>query len=413
MHKRFFFLLFFSGFTLIAHNQTRNLDFYLKVGLRNSPLLNDYRNQLNSAVSDSLLIRAAKKPLVEARSQLQYSPFYKNFGYDEVITDGGNYSAVVGVSQNIFNKKELENKYKTAEVQKQLASNSSRKSATELNKIITNQYLTSFSTYTDLLFNKNFLELFEKENVIVLQFVKNGVCKQTDYLSLVIETQSQEILVSQLQSQYINDLMLLNQLCGINDSVWYELLEPQLVITGTPDITRSPSYIRYKIDSVRIANEKIAVDIRYKPKFNWFADAGFLTSNPWNFYRHFGYSAGVSLSIPVYDGKQRGIEKHKLEFDENSRKGYEDFYFTEYFQQINQFTGELRSLNDISGKMERQLTTSDQLVKALKDQLESGIILMTEYINAIRNYKNTSRNLNLVNVQKLQIINEMNFLLTQ
>ena len=111
MHKRFIFLLFFSCFTLIAHNQTRNLDFYLKVGLRNSPLLNDYRNQLNSAVSDSLLIRAAKKPFVEARSQLQYSPFYKNFGYDEVITDGGNYSAVVGVSQNIFNKRELENKY--------------------------------------------------------------------------------------------------------------------------------------------------------------------------------------------------------------------------------------------------------------------------------------------------------------
>jgi outer membrane protein TolC len=413
MHKRFIFLLFFSCFTLIAHNQTRNLDFYLTVGLRNSPLLNDYRNQLNSAISDSLLIRAAKKPLVEARSQLQYSPFYKNFGYDEVITDGGNYSAVLGVSQNIFNKRELENKYKAADLQKQLASNSSRKSATELNKIITNQYLTSFSTYTDLLFNKTFLELFEKENAIVLQFVKNGVCKQTDYLSLVIETQSQEILVSQLQSQYINDLMLLNQLCGINDSVWYELLEPQLVINGTPDITRSPSYIRYKIDSVRIENEKSAVDIRYKPKFNWFADAGFLTSNPWNFYKHFGYSAGINLKIPIYDGKQRGIEKHKLEFDENSRKGYEDFYFTEYFQQIKQFTGELRSLNDISVKMERQLTTSDQLVKALKEQLESGIILMTEYINAIRNYRNTSRNLNLVNIQKLQIINEMNFLLTQ
>jgi hypothetical protein len=34
------------------------------------------------------------------------------------------------------------------------------------------------------------------------------------------------------------------------------------------------------------------------------ADAGILTSNPWNFYNHFGYSAGISLNIPVYDGKQ-------------------------------------------------------------------------------------------------------------
>ena len=74
----------------------------------------------------------------------------------------------------------------------------------------------------------------------------------------------------------------------------------------------------------RIENEKIAIDIRYKPKVNWFADAGFLTSNPWNFYKHFGYSAGVSLNMPIYDGKQRGIEKQKLEFEQNSRQNYED-----------------------------------------------------------------------------------------
>jgi hypothetical protein len=38
---------------------------------------------------------------------------------------------------------------------------------------------------------------------------------------------------------------------------------------------------------------------------------------------------------------------------------------------------------------------------------------MTEYINAIKNYKTINRNINLINVQKLQVINEMNFLLTQ
>ncbi|MCX6321700.1 MAG: TolC family protein [Bacteroidia bacterium] len=413
MNRRLFLILILSGLTLIAHNQTRSLDFYLKEGLQNSPLLNDYRNQINSAIADSLLIKAAKKPLVEAKSQLLYSPFYRNFGYDEVITDGGNYSAVMGVTQNIFNKKELNNKYKAVDLQKQLINYSSRISVTELNKIITDQYLTAFSGYSDLLFNKTFLELFEKENEIVKQFVKNGVGKQTDYLSLMVETQSQEILVNQLKSQYRKDLMLLNQLCGLNDSVWYELVEPHVEIKGTPDIAKSPSYIQYKIDSVRIENEKMAIDIRYKPKVNWFADAGILTSNPWNFYKHFGYSAGISLNIPVYDGKQRYIEKQKLEFGENSRKTYENNYRNQYFQHIQQLSGELKSLIEVSFQMEKQLKTSDQLVKALKEQLESGNIQMTEYINAIKNFKTMSRNLNLVNIRKLQVINEMNFLLTQ
>jgi outer membrane protein TolC len=146
---------------------------------------------------------------------------------------------------------------------------------------------------------------------------------------------------------------------------------------------------------------------------NWFADAGFLTSNPWNFYKHFGYSAGLSLSIPVYDGKQRGIEKQKLELNENSREAYQSTYAKEYFQQIQQLNLDLKALNVMSAQVENQLKTSQQLINTFREQLEAGIIQMTEYINAIKNFKTTSRNINLIYVQKLQVINQMNFLLTQ
>ena len=413
MPRRLFLILFLSGLSLIAYNQTHNLEFYLNQAIQNSPLLNDYRNQIKSAVSDSLIIRAAKKPLIEAKSQLLYAPVYKNFGYDEIITDQGNYTAVVGVTQPLFNKKELSNKYNAIDIQKQSLNNSSRISLTELNKVITDQYITSYSGLTDFLFNKNFLELLGKENEIVKQFVKNGIAKQTDYLSLLVEIQSQEILINQLKNQYRNDLMLLNQLCGLKDSTWYELADPAVEIKGTPDIKKSPSYIQYKIDSIRLQNEKMAIDIRYKPKVNWFADAGFLTSNPWDFYKHFGYSAGMSLNVPLYDGKQRSIEKQKIEFSENTRQVYKSTYYNQYFQQIQQLDLELKALNEMSVQVENQLETSKQLVNTLKEQLEAGIVQMTEYINAIKNFKTTSRNRNLLHVQKLQVINEMNFLLTQ
>jgi outer membrane protein TolC len=413
MFRRIFLVFFLSFLTLLAFNQTRNLEFYLDQGIHNSPLLNDYRNQIRSASSDSLLIRAAKNPLVEVKSQLLYAPSYRNFGYDEIVTDQGNYTAVMGVSQPLFNKREINNKYEAVDIQKRTLNNSSQISINELKKVITEQYLTSFASYTDFLFNKNFLELLEKENVIVKQFVNNGIAKQTDYLSLLVETQSAEMLVTQIKSQYRKDLMLLSQLCGLNDSTWYELTDPRIEMKGAPDITKSPAYIQYKIDSIRIENEKTAIDIRYKPKINWFADVGFLTSNPWNFYNHFGYSAGVSLNIPVYDGKQRGIEKQKLGFNENSRQAYQDTYYKQYFQQIQQLNLELSSLNEMSSLVENQLRTSEQLLSTLKEQLETGIIQMTEYINAIKNFKTTSRSINLIKMQKLQVINEMNFLLTQ
>lgn len=413
MQRRILFIIIFLGLTLVAHTQPRNLDFYLTEGLQNSPLLKDYKNQINLAVADSVLVSAAKKPLVEAKSQLMYSPFYNNFGYDEVITDGGNYMAVMGVTQNIFNKRELTNKYRAIDIQKQIVNTSSKVSSSELKKIITEQYLISYTDLTDFQFNKTFLDLFAKETEIIQQFVKNGVARQTDYLSLLVEMQAQEIQVTQLKNQYRKDLTTLNKLCGLSDTTSYELSEPQLKIDGIPDISRTPSYILFKIDSLKIENEKTAIDIRYKPKVNWFADAGFLTSNPWNFYKHFGYSAGIGLNIPVYDGKQRNIEKQKLEFNENTRQGYESNYKNQYFQQIQQLSDELKSLDEITLQLKNQLITSDQLVKALKNQLEAGIIQMTEYINAIKSYKSITRNLNLIENQKYLVINEMNFILTQ
>jgi outer membrane protein TolC len=413
MRRRFGLILLFFSLTIVAKSQSRNLDFYIKEGLRNSPLLNDFRNQINSAASDSLLIRAAKMPLVEAKSQLQYSPVYDNFGYDEVITDGGNYTAVMGVSQNIFNKKELSNKYQSVGLQRLAIDNSAKLSAYELNKLITDQYLISYSIYSDLQFNMTFLKLSREENDIISQFVQKGVYRQTDYLSLLLETQSQEILVSQLEGQLRKEQVFLNRLCGLNDTTIFDLEEPHLEIRGFPDILKSPGFIQYKIDSLRIENEKTAIDIRYKPKVNWFADAGFLTSNPWNFYKHFGYSAGISLNFPVYDGKQKIIEKQKLDLNENSRRTYEESYRKQYFLQIRQLLEELSTLDKTAEQTIKQLETADQLVKALKAQLETGIIQMTDYINAIKNFRTINRNLILVNIRKLQVVNEMNYLLTR
>ena len=413
MYSRFCLIFSLSCSTIVAVSQSRNLDFYINEGLNNSPLLNDYRNQINSAISDSLLIRAAQIPLVEAKSQLQYSPVYDNFGYDEVITDGGNYMAMMGVSQKIFNKKELDNKYRSVELQRKAIDNSSRLSSIELNKVITDQYLTAYTVYRDLQFNRTFLKLSYDANEIVNKFVKNGIFKQTDYLTLLMETQSQEIIVNQLEGQLKTEQMILNRLCGLTDTIIFDLEEPYIEIKGFPDILKSPGLIQYKIDSLRIENDKTAIDIRYKPKVNWFADAGFLTSNPWSFYQNFGYSAGISLKIPVYDGKQKNIEKQKLELNENSRRNYEESYRKQYFQQIHQYYEALNTLNETYDQTEKQLRTSEQLARALKEQLESGIIQMTDYIYAVRSYRTIKRNLIFLNIQRLQVINEMNFLLTK
>jgi outer membrane protein TolC len=413
MSKRYLSIFIFIFISIAAYNQSRNLDYYIKNGIENSPLLKDYNNQINSALVDSLLIRASKMPQVEARSQLMYAPAYKNFGYDEVVTDGGNYTGVVGVTQNILNRKEIGNKYNAVDLQRQTAVNATRISVAELRKMITEQYLAAFSDFNEMNFNKSFLSLTNKESEIVHQFVLQGLCKQTDYLTLQIEMQSQEILINQIASQFLKDLKQLNQLCGLRDTGLYELTLPGLLINGSPEINKSPLFLQYKLDSLRIENEKAAIDIKYLLKMNWFADAGFLTTTPLNFYTHFGYSAGVSLTIPIYDGHQKNHEKQKLSLAENTRSAYQTNFRNQYNQQIEQLFDELKSLRILGSQLEKQLSTSEQLVGALRGQLEAGIIQMTEYINAIRNLRNINKSLSDNHIRIQQVINELNYLLVQ
>lgn len=413
MLKRTILFLISVLYGLTTSSQSKDLEYFLNQAFKNSPLLNEFKNQAASAGYDSMLVLSSRKPQVGFTTSLQYFPYNDSFGYDEVITDGGNYSVLAGVSQNIFNRRENENRLKAASLIRNSAINSSKISQLDLTKIITSQYLTAFSDQTDLAFNNNYLDLFRKELEIAGALVKSGSAKETDYLALLNETHSQEILVRQLERQLHKDVFLLNQLCGIYDSISFELLLPDIKMNGRSDVNEDPSYLKFSFDSIRLENEKNAIDIRYKPKIRWFADAGLLTSTPWNFYRHFGVSAGISLNVPIYDGNQRSIEKNKLSLEENSRQFYRDNYRNQYYIQVRQLEDELNMLNEIEASVNEQLKTSGLLADALKNQLESGIVQMTEYINALRSRKTAGRDLNMLRISKLQVINEINYFLKQ
>jgi len=403
-------LLLWFSFTYI-HAQNQKLEFYISQGLKNSPLLFDYQNQFNSTSMDSLLVQAAQKPQANVIAQMMYAPGFNKFGYDESITNGGNYSSVFSVSQNIFNRKVLNNKYEGLRTQKQSISNQRKISENDLKRTITNQYLTAFADYSDLAFSESFLKLILEEKELLKTLVEHGVYKQTDFLSLLIETQTQEMVVSQLNAQFHKDISLLNQVCGINDTGKYVLTIPEISNAAPISLSQSPLLFQYKIDSLKIVNDKWAVDLRYKPKLNWFADAGLLSSTPENFYNHPGFSVGINFSIPIYDGHQRKYDYQKLGMQEDTRDSYQRFFITQYYQQLKQLNDELASVRNIEQQLKKQSITATELITMAKSQLNNGNIPITEFINAVKNYLNINHNLNQTQIREFQLINEMNYLL--
>lgn len=406
--KTYIILILFLVSGIFVNAQS--LDFYIQKGLGNSPLLKDFRNQLLSGKLDSLLTQASYKPQVNQVAQAMYAPAAKNFGYDEAITNGANYSAVLNVVQPLFNKKIKANQFRHIALSNQAIEADTRITETELKQGITSQYLTAYADYAQIQFNQSILNLLKDEQSLLKSLADQGIYAQTDLMNLSISLTAQKIAIRQAFIQYRKSLAVLNFICGINDTSTVILNKPELAIQNSFNINNSPAMMKFKIDSLKNVNSKLLIDLNYRPKINAFADAGFMAVLPQNIPHNFGTSFGLNFSLPVYDGKQRKLQVEKTSLAENSRLDYQTFYTSQYKQQINQLTEQLNLTNELILSIRSQLTEQEKLIALYKMEIEKGLVRFPDFLNTVNNYTQTKNSLTVSEMNRLQIINQMNYL---
>jgi len=395
----------------IAFPQIRSLDFFLNQGLSGSPVLKDINNQIHSNSVDSLLVKAGVMPQVNFNTFLMYAPVINGYGYSDPITNGQNFTSTVNVTQTIFNKKNIEANYCKYGIQNKSIANTLKITQNDLKKAITSQYLSAWSAYNEISINKDLFNTTNEEDAVLKKLVEQGLYKQTDYLSFLIELQFLTLQITGVEIQYSKELTALKILCGIKDTVNYSLVLPDLMGNSRVYPANSPLFQRFKIDSLGIQNEKILIDRHYKPEIKWFSDAGFVNNEPKFIYQNFGISLGLSLAIPVYDGNQRKLNIQKLKNSEETRRYYEDFFKMQYDQQLQQLTTELQQTRQLIPQMNKQKDLTRELIKQDKLLLNRGGLSITDYIVAVKNYISIQKDLNQYQVKTLQIMNEINYLL--
>jgi outer membrane protein TolC len=413
MKKRFILIFYLLFLSFHVFSQTQSLDYYINKAIKNSPLLNDYHNQLQAGKMDSLLIKAGEKIQVEANSQVMYAPVITGWGYDEALTNGANISGLVGVKKNIIDKKVRESAFNGLALQKQLVGNSIKISVKDIKKAVTSQYLTAFLDYSEITFNQGQLEILKNQLQLLKRLVESGIYKQTDYLSLLVEIQALDLLITQSNGQYENDLYSLNLLCGITDPANVKLVQPEIVDTKELNLEQSPLFMQFRLDSLKIENEKKIIADQVRPKLNLFADAGLMSSTLENIYKRFGVSAGINLNIPLYDGGQRKIQIQKLALSELSRTSYQQFFKSQYNQQIMQLYAELAVTAKVISQINEQLLTLHDFNSMAKIQMGNGLISITEYLSSVKNLLTLNKTLNQTTIKRLQLINELNYLKQQ
>ena len=407
---KFFLVFLFSVFALTLVNaQSKNLDYYLLEGTKNSPLLKDYSNQLLSNNIESLKLIANYKPKVNLYGSFMYAPIINGYGYDNAITNGGLYSSVLSVSQDFTFKKTKEAEMQQVLLNGKSVGVSKQLSEHDLRKNIVDAYVAAYSFQEQYKFENSIYNMLQSEEIILNKLLNKGIYKLSDYLNFKIELQTEQINTMQFHQNLKKSISELNLICGISDTSEIALDKPLVVKNNSSNSFSNPFFMQFKTDSLKISNAKDLIAVNYKPKLNWFADAG-LNSASYNLiYQHFGSSFGLNFSMPIYDGKQRQLEEQKLKIAEDTRMDYKNFFLNHHAAEIASIESEVEANNIIRQQLKDQLKTSQTLINVSKQQLEQGTIVITDFVLAVKNQLSIQAQLNQNQLKKLSLINELNY----
>src|SRR5450432_3237549 len=400
-------ILWLAGINSFAQKNT--LDFYLQAAIRNSPLLKDYQSQIESNGIDSERIRAQYKPQVTGSSINSLAPVIHGYGYDPAVTNGGQLSGIVNVNQALVSRSNLSAQYKNLQLQNEGIANNSRITEQDLKRTITNQYLTAFGTLQELGLAKEIHDLLKKEVDILKTLTEKSVYRQTDYLTLLVTVQQQDLNLRQLDIQFHNDFATLNYLAGIIDTTVVNLDEPAIAVVNLPGPDQSVFFRKYTIDSLILTHNRTLIDYSYKPKLNIYANGGYLSSFTYQGYKNFGTSFGLNLSIPIYDGKQKKMQYRKLDVSERTRSYYKAFYTSQYYQQIYQLKQQLQQTESLIGDINNQIKYAEGLIQVNTKLMETGDAKIADLIIALNNYLTAKNLLTQNKVSRFQIINQINY----
>lgn len=413
MLKFLLFCLIMATFCLNSSAQ-EGLDFYLSEAQNNSPLLKDYKNQVLANQLDSLRLLASFKPQVTAGTNNTYYPALGSFGYDNAISNGGNYSAQLFVNKPLIPRRNLANQLETISLQSSGIQANTKISQQDLTRTITAQYVTTYGDYLQIKFNQEVLDLFKNEEVILKKLTQTNVYKQTEYLTFLVTLQQQELQLKRLKIQFLNNFGTLNYLCGIAPentpaTQITEITAPNIVAPQLPEIKSSIFYRPYVFDSLKIRNNDRQIDFAYKIRGNIFADGGFVSSFSMQPYYNFGLSFGFNASILLYDGRQRILQHNKNKIAELTRQNYRNFFLKQYTQQTSQLFKQLKLYEELSLEMLDQLKYSQRLIEANSRLITTGDVRIVDYLLATTNYLNAKNQITLNEINRLQLKTQLNY----
>jgi outer membrane protein TolC len=224
-----------------------------------------------------------------------------------------------------------------------------------------------------------------------------------------VTLKQQQLTLLQARLLFKNDYATLNYLAGIADTTMMELAEPAIQKPLLPSPDTSIFFRQYKLDSLKLVNSRQLVDFTYKPKISIAADGGYNSDFMGQAYKNFGVSAGFTFTMPIYDGGQRKMQYRKISLAEETRENYKAFFNVQYRQQIAQLNQQINETDNLVNEIDEQMKYAESLIKVDTQLLQTGDVRIADLILAVNNYLTIKNLRTTTNINKLQLINQLNY----
>ncbi len=381
-----------------------SLEYYLEQGSKNSPSLSEFQNlkEINRIQSD---LNSAENSgfNVFLSADYLFAPYFNNngklisanpdpkaIGYDVGISNGGLYSAQLNVEKNIFNGGLINTLESQNSIQSEQYSFSYDLEKHSLKKQITDQYLAAYTSLQLYNLNKQSVSNLSEQLKIASDLVEKGFLTARDYLLMKIELQSEVLTSSESFQSYKNDLIQLNTLCGIKDTNTVYLESVALQLSAPKN--NSGFFKKYELDSMALSNQQLVFETKYLPQLKLFFNTGLNAVETNGIERKFGLSAGLSFSLPIFDGGQKSLTRQQNLISQNTVSNYNKYFSRNLELFLSNSASKLISLNQNIDDLNKQIADYAKVMDISVRDLNNGDISVIEFLTILKNFIDLKKN---------------------
>lgn len=449
-------LLFFAIQTI--RSQENSLNFFLTSAEKNNPALLQNDNLKKIGNYKNQLIDAENNFQIDVTSEVMLAPYFNNYGkfidistnpspeaygYAEPVSNGALYSAQLNITKEIFNRARVQDLLFQNRLNNNALELSREEISHQLRKNVTEAYIRVYHLQIKEDYTKDIISDLENRLKVVDLLIKKGILMQSDYLLLQLEIDNKKLELQQLQNNLNATLLSLYNAAGIKTSGRNRLSEPNIpmdtVLQSYLDSISSSTAIRtdslnerknsnsvrntnniqidtgyyylrkLKNDSLQLLAGQEVFEDKYKPHLTAYGNTGMNAVEVDRIPHNVGFSAGLKLNIPIYDGGQRKIKQLQNELELENLEYQKQSELIKKQNTLKSLKQQMASIQTGLNLINAQLKKQEHILEIYKGKMVQGQVSIIDYLKVIEDYKSNVETKDQMKVNLWLLQNEYNF----